>query len=216
MGRIETRFDGAAPAFACRECGEGETVLLLHGAVGSAADWRPVMHALQPLYRVVVAGQNGDGAWVPSPAGATFRLRDEIRTRELRSSCPGEFHLVGHSDGALAALALALDDPARIISLTLVEPVVRDRAFAGDCLAPVATGSRARRFSVLAERTLLVRGELAPEPVCFQVDALHALVPGSALTIVPAGAQLSPRTDPAALVAALMQHLHAAFERRMR
>jgi pimeloyl-ACP methyl ester carboxylesterase len=85
-----------------------------------------------------------------------------------------------------------------------------------DWQASFAADPGAPRLSVLAERTLLVRGERSPAPMRRLVDALHALMLGSARAIVPGAAHLIPLTHPAALFAVLMQHLHAAFERRMR
>jgi alpha-beta hydrolase superfamily lysophospholipase len=212
MGRGLTRRDCANPTLAFRECGEGETLLVLHGSGGSGADWRTLMRALAPLYRVVAPDLAGDFGSLALPSGTVFGLDDEIRALSLLlPACGGKFHLVGHSNGGPVAVGLALADPARVVSLTLIEPMLeRDWPTAG------AAGPLARHLPVLAERTLLVRGELSPAPVRRQVDALRAYMPSSALAIVPGAAGLSPLTHSAALVAALMQHLHAAFERTMR
>jgi lipase len=278
MSRCLTRRDFAKPSLAYCERAEGETVLLLHGSGSRGAVWRQLMDALQPLYRVVapdLTGYGGSAAW---PASAPFGLHDEIRALQLLPCCAGKFYLVGYSYGGLVACCLALVEPARVLSLTLVEPMLfaalrysGDRT-AYDALrsiqdqftAAIASGNRglamglfidfwagagswmalpvavrrsmlgvankieldwqasfaadpgAPRLSVLAERTLLVRGERSPEPVRCLVDALHAFMPGSARAIVPGVAHLIPLTHPAALFAVLMQHLHAAFERRMR
>ncbi|MGO8917318.1 MAG: alpha/beta fold hydrolase [Stellaceae bacterium] len=139
-------------------------MVLLHGSAGSGAMWRRVADALQPLYRTVAPDLIGYGAAPPWPAGAPLDLAAEARALDALLPCCGEkYHLVGYSYGGAVALHMALANPARVRTLTLIEPVffaalryahetaaydrlcrVRDEFVAG--LAEGARESAMRRF----------------------------------------------------------------------
>jgi len=106
------------------EAGEGETVLLLHGSAGTGALWCQAMKSLQPLYRVVAPDLIGYGRSPAWPAGIPYGTDGEVRAlRALLPSCADKYHLVGHSYGGVVALMLALANPVRVRTLTLIEPV---------------------------------------------------------------------------------------------
>lgn len=106
------------------EAGEGETVLLLHGSAGSGALWRRTIEALQPLYRAVAPDLIGYGASAGWPSDMLFDLEAEMRAINPLLPCDvGKYHLVGYSYGGVVALHLALANPARVSTLTLIEPV---------------------------------------------------------------------------------------------
>ena len=104
------------------ESGDGATVVLVPGSCSTGAAWRPVIAAWQ-------------AASAPSPpafglwryGGAAQRRAIPRSTTRPTSSRPvvrkagGPVHLVGHSFGAVASLALALRDCTDIASLTLIE-----------------------------------------------------------------------------------------------
>jgi pimeloyl-ACP methyl ester carboxylesterase len=101
-----------------------ETVVLLHGSAGSGALWRHTKSALQPLYRCIAPDLIGYGTSAPWPTDASFDLDAELRALEpLLQCCASTFHLVGYSYGGVLALHLALENPLRVHSLTLIEPV---------------------------------------------------------------------------------------------
>jgi pimeloyl-ACP methyl ester carboxylesterase len=123
---------GCAPA-SCLAAGDrsgqgeraaGETVLLLHGSAGGGALWRQTVAELQPLYRCLAPDLIGYGAAMPWPQGEPFTLDAErLALEPLLACCAGAFHLVGYSYGGVVALQLALANPARVRTLTLIEPV---------------------------------------------------------------------------------------------
>ena len=116
------RFDSPALSYSAQ--GQGETVLLLHGSASSGAMWRRPAATLQPLYRVIAPDLIGYGKSAPWPAGAPYSVESETRALAALLPCCGEaFHLVGHSFGGTVALRLALGNPVRIRTLTLIEPV---------------------------------------------------------------------------------------------
>jgi pimeloyl-ACP methyl ester carboxylesterase len=124
MSCLPSACSTARPALGYVEAGAGETILLLHGSAASGAMWRPVMAALRPLYRVVAPDLIGYGKSAPWQGSNAFSARDEARALQAILPCCGEpYHLVGYSYGGLVALCLALSNPVRVRTLTLIEPV---------------------------------------------------------------------------------------------
>ena len=102
-----------------------DVVVLLHGSAGSSMLWKALRERLLPAYDVVTPDLIGYGDANKWPEGRGHSLDDEVGRIEGRiPCCEGDFHLVGYSYGGAVALALALSQPARIKSLTLVEPVL--------------------------------------------------------------------------------------------
>jgi pimeloyl-ACP methyl ester carboxylesterase len=124
MSCLPSACSTARPALGYVEAGAGETVLLLHGSAASGAMWRPMMAALRPLYRVVAPDLIGYGKSAPWSGRHEFSAADEAKALRALLPCCGEpYHLVGYSYGGLVALCLALSNPVRVRTLTLIEPV---------------------------------------------------------------------------------------------
>jgi pimeloyl-ACP methyl ester carboxylesterase len=254
-----------------------KTVVLLHGSASSSALWRHTKSALQSRYRCIAPDLIGYGSSAAWPQQAAFGLGVELRAIEpLLQCCADTFHLVGHSYGGVLALHLALADPGRVQSLTLIEPVffaalkyagdwssyfefcrVRDEFVAAlaradrevamrrfvdfwmgndawvglpadtrasmlkaadkivlDWQASFAADPGRARLSGLAVRTLLVRGSDSPRPMRFLVDALHAIMPGSARAVVEGANHLLPLTHASVLTSAILSNLRAGAQRR--
>jgi len=106
---------------------DGPPVLLLHGLGSCAADWAPQRPVLDPRYRVVAVDLPGHGA-TPLPPG---RLTIERMADAVAALAAGltlaPAHVVGLSLGACVAVRVALQAPARVRSLTLVNPFARVR-----------------------------------------------------------------------------------------
>jgi pimeloyl-ACP methyl ester carboxylesterase len=101
------------------------TVVMLHGTGNSGAMWRRVSDALPIGCVAVTPDLIGYGAGAAWPAGAAaFSMVDEVRAiiPALPANCH-HFHLLGYSYGGAVALAWALAEPRRVLSLTLIEPV---------------------------------------------------------------------------------------------
>jgi pimeloyl-ACP methyl ester carboxylesterase len=108
-------------------CGraDGTPVVLLHGLGSSSADWRYQRSALGVDHRLVVPDLRGHGR---SPRGrgrltAETMAADVAALLDTLGAPPA--HVVGLSLGGCVALALALDHPARVRSLTLVNSFAR-------------------------------------------------------------------------------------------
>jgi len=254
-----------------------ETVVLLHGSASNSALWRHTKSALQSRYRCIAPDLIGYGSSAAWPQRVAFGLDAELRAIEpLLRCCADTLHLVGYSYGGVLALHLALADPGRVQSLTLIEPVffaalkyagdwssyfefcrVRDEFVAAlacgdrelamrrfvdfwmgngawvglpadarasmrkaadkivlDWQASFAADPGSARLSALAARTLLVRGSDSPRPMRSLVDALHAIMPGSARTVVEGANHLLPLTHVSVLTSAILSNLRAGVQRR--
>jgi len=100
----------------------GPPVVLLHGLGSCAADWAPQLEALAPRYRVVAVDLPGHGA-SPLPSGPlTIEAMASAVAMLSTELDAAPAHVVGLSLGACVALRLALQAPARVRSLTLVNP----------------------------------------------------------------------------------------------
>jgi pimeloyl-ACP methyl ester carboxylesterase len=104
---------------------QAETILFLHGSLGNGDDWRRTVAALRTRYRCLTPDLIGYGASMRWPNGVRFTLDAERLVLEpLLACCADTFHLVGYSYGGVVALDLALAHPDRVLTLTLIEPVL--------------------------------------------------------------------------------------------
>jgi pimeloyl-ACP methyl ester carboxylesterase len=114
--------NGARVAYA--ESGSGETVLLLHATASSRAQWGALSDALRASWHVLAPDLYGYGESDPWPGSRPFALADEAALAEaILPPGNGTIHLVGHSYGGAVALRLAMQQPERLRSLVLIEPV---------------------------------------------------------------------------------------------
>jgi pimeloyl-ACP methyl ester carboxylesterase len=104
---------------ASRRAGAGRPLLLLHGA-SDAGQWLPYMDDLAARHDVIAPEHPGFGvsdtpAWldtIPDLANFYLDLIDQLDLRDI--------DLVGHDLGGWIAAELAVRDPRRLASLTLV------------------------------------------------------------------------------------------------
>jgi len=103
------------------EAGAGSPLLLLHGYEQSATSWRWVIPALARTHRVVALSLPGHGDSAPAVGGyAPGRDLAPFVADFLDTLGVGPLDVVGNSVGGAVALRLALADPARVRTLTLV------------------------------------------------------------------------------------------------
>ena len=104
----------------CESEGDGETVVILHGFMGSCENWRAVRTALAGRYRVACADLPNHGR---SPHVARFDLRsmgdDVIET--LDDLGVKRFAVMGHSLGGKVAMQMASDHAERLRGLIVVD-----------------------------------------------------------------------------------------------
>ena len=98
-----------------------DVVILSAGLGGSGAFWAPQMKALTARFRVVLYDHRGTGRSdrdLPGPYAVADMARDIASVIDALGG--HAVHVVGHAAGGLAALQLALDSPAQVLSVTVV------------------------------------------------------------------------------------------------
>jgi pimeloyl-ACP methyl ester carboxylesterase len=104
------------------ESGQGPTVVLVPGSCSTGAAWRPIVAQWQNGFRCVTTSLLGYGGTTERRTALDADIAHEAEVLEAvirRAACP--VHLVGHSFGALSALAVALRKRVRLLSLTIAE-----------------------------------------------------------------------------------------------
>jgi pimeloyl-ACP methyl ester carboxylesterase len=122
LGLTRTLIDGAEVAHT-DSGGAGEPLLLMHG--GGLADWMTPLAAElhgRRVIRMVRAGYTG-GA-VPDGLTVADHARHAAILLHRLDAAPA--HVVAHSSGAAIALQLAVDSPAAVRTLCLLEPPFLD------------------------------------------------------------------------------------------
>ena len=113
VGGIRTRWSRKGPA-------EGTPVLFLHGFGGDLDNWLFNLDALAEKLPVVALDLPGHGQSSPTLPGTTLDALAGFVARFMDEAGVGEAHLVGHSLGGAIAAQLALDQPARVASVSLI------------------------------------------------------------------------------------------------
>ena len=105
--------------------GDGPPVLLLHGFPQTRAMWDGLCARLAQRYTCVTADLRGYGASSKPEGVENYRFREMAADQMALMTHLGfeTFHLVGHDRGARTAHRAALDHPARLRSLTLMDIV---------------------------------------------------------------------------------------------
>jgi pimeloyl-ACP methyl ester carboxylesterase len=112
-----------APYF--REAGAGTAVVCIHSSASSSGQWRALMERLANRFRVIAVDLYGSGKTAAWPQNRPMYLDDELALLSSVFQAAGDhFHLIGHSFGGAIALKAALENPDRLISLVLYEPVL--------------------------------------------------------------------------------------------
>lgn len=127
----------------CIDEGEGPAVLLVHGTPSWSFEWRHLIRALSRTHRCIAPDHLGFGLSDRppdadySPESHAARLRELVVQLDLR-----DITLVVHDFGGIIGLPIAVDDPARVRRIVVInswmwdlgdDPTVRrvGRAFGG-------------------------------------------------------------------------------------
>lgn len=95
-------------------------VVLLHGQGGRGDAWDLQIAALAPRFRVVAPDLRGHGDGPPVGGPATMAALAADVAQVIRDMSAGPCAVVGHSLGGMVALQLALDAPALVSRLAIV------------------------------------------------------------------------------------------------
>ena len=109
---------------ACADVGEGPALLLLHGAPGSARDWRWLAPGLEGRLRLIRLELPGFGdsplATMPDPS---IDARASLVVEAAEALGLDRFVVLGHSQGGAVALRVAARFPERVAGLALLASV---------------------------------------------------------------------------------------------
>jgi 3-oxoadipate enol-lactonase len=110
--------DGVAIAY--ETAGAGDPIVLVHGLGSYAGDWRPQIDALAPAFRVVAVDLrgHGDSGTPPGPYSVPRFAADVAAVMQALGLGPA--HVIGLSLGGAVAFQLAVDRPALVRSLTII------------------------------------------------------------------------------------------------
>lgn len=104
------------------ESGDGPTVVFVPGSCSTGAAWRPVISALNGHFHCVTTSLLGYGGTTERRTTRDPSISHEAEVIEaVIRRTGGPVHLVGHSFGGLASLAVALRGKVRLQSLTVME-----------------------------------------------------------------------------------------------
>jgi esterase len=100
--------------------GEGPPAVILHGLFGSGRNWRGIAQALSARYRVYCVDLRNHGA---SPWAATMSYPEMAADVRMLIETEGLDRplVIGHSMGGKTAMALALESPATLGRLVVVD-----------------------------------------------------------------------------------------------
>ncbi len=131
---------------------DGEPVVLINGIFMNTASWEGLERALAPAHRVVRYDGRGQGASSKPEGPYTVDQHTDDLEALLDALDLGPVHLVGLSNGALAALELAGRRPELLRSLAVLDGFGRVdalmRAVLRSWRAALALGGTAGRFDV--------------------------------------------------------------------
>ncbi|KAJ4955773.1 hypothetical protein NE237_012556 [Protea cynaroides] len=107
----------------------GEAVLFIHGFISSSAFWTETVFPnfsgeTKSKYRLIAVDLLGFGR-SPKPTDSLYTLREHVEMIQrsvLEQYKVKSFHIVAHSLGCILALALAVNHPEAVKSLTLLAP----------------------------------------------------------------------------------------------
>lgn len=101
--------------------GSGPAVILVHGSLSSARQWRSLAERLSDRFRLLSLDlymTQGEGG----PQVGDFGFADDVAFVEALLAERAPAHLVGHSYGGVVAARAALNRRDTLASLTLIEP----------------------------------------------------------------------------------------------
>lgn len=108
---------------------EGLPLLLLHGSYGSSRWWEPLLAVLPGEFHVIAPDLRGCGQSEVTPAGYTIEEQTADVAAFIAELGWQGFDLVAHSTAGALAIELALQQPALLRSLSLVDSVPVEGVF---------------------------------------------------------------------------------------
>ncbi len=156
------------------EAGSGETMVLLHGLGSCGQDWVLQMPVFSSRFHVIAPDLPGHGQ--------TNKPHGQISITQMASDIAGlldllevrRAHVVGLSLGGCVAQQIALDQPARVRSLTLANTFARFDLGGPRVAIPLMLRLSVLRFVGLPAQAQIVAARLFPKPGQESLRALAA------------------------------------------
>lgn len=133
-----------ASLFAAEQGAGSRAIVLLHGFGGSHDVWREVISSLAPATHTLAYDLPGHGLSLDFPAAGPAKVAARAVLADLSERRLKRVHLVGHSMGGAVAMLMALAEPEKVASLTLLAP---------GGLGPEINGPLLRRYAGAADRS---------------------------------------------------------------
>lgn len=149
--------------------GAATPLILIHGFGGDLTTWMFNQAALAEVRPVIALDLPGHGASDKQVGAGDVPAFAEIVRGLLDDLAIDRAHLAGHSLGGAVALELALADPGRIASLTLLAPAGLGREIDGDYIAGFIAADRRK-----AAKEVL--GGLVHDPALVSRDMVENLL----------------------------------------
>lgn len=127
-------------------------LLMIHGYGGDLLSWQlnqPDLAAARTVYAIDLPGHGGSAKALPGD-GSVAALADAVRGA-MAALGIARAHLAGHSLGGAIVLQLALDDPARVASATLVCPAGLGPEINADYIESFIRADRRREMKATVE-----------------------------------------------------------------
>lgn len=122
------RLSSTGAKVAAHSVGRGAPLVLLHGVGLQSAAWGPQVEKLSEHYHVVALDMPGHGGSDPLFEGGGLEAFVAWAAEALEALALGPVSLAGHSMGALIAGGIAVEHPALVSRVALLNPVFRRSA----------------------------------------------------------------------------------------
>lgn len=144
--------------------GDATPVLFLHADGGNLRQWDALRSKTGTTHVSIALDRRGHGESA-MPRSGSFRHEDAALDALAVADAAGfhDFVLVGHSGGALSAVACAARAPQRVAALVLIDPPPDASVLPAGSLAQMIDGLRSDRYQALIEEHY--RSIAGPDPV---------------------------------------------------
>ena len=184
---LSIRYQVLAPAVAT-----GAPLVLLHGFGGDLHNWLLNADPLATHRRVYLVDLPGHGG--SSKVGGDLAALVATVSGFLRALEPGAVNLGGHSLGAAVALQLALGDPSRVLSLSLIAPAGLGGRINGEYIGGFLQARRHRDLKPIVgmlfhDQRLVTRDMIEDLLKARRIDGAETALRAIAAAVFPDGRQ---------------------------
>lgn len=186
--------DGLRLRYARRGPDDGVPVLLLHGFGGDLDNWMFNLDALAEAAPVVALDLPGHGQSTARLPGATLGELANCVVRFLDALGIAQVHAVGHSMGGAIAARMALDHPARVKTVALVNSAGLGEEISATYIDGFVAASSRRDLKPVVEQLFadpeLVSRQLLDDLLKYKrIDGVSDVLRTLAASLFPAGRQ---------------------------